>query len=126
MPHVHRRSGFILSTALLVGACSDGSSGPANVGSLPALLSTTDSGTTLLSGETLDAGGHDPMEVVIHEGSLCFLITFAGGGQFTQIHPETGGLVPGTPIRFPLDEGWVTLTSGPARTTLPGPRSHSF
>lgn len=106
----------------VLAACSDGSTGPTSVHSPPALLSSTDAETSLLSGNlTIDTGGHDPLEVVIRDGSLCFLLTFEGGGQFTQIHPETGGLVPGTPVRFPLDEGWVTLTSGPYSNNPSGP-----
>lgn len=47
----------------------------------------------------------------VASGDIHYLVTFEGGGQYTQIHPETGGLVPGTPIRFASE--WVTVTSGP-------------
>ncbi len=43
----------------------------------------------------------------------CYLVTFEGGGQLIKIYPDTDGLVPGTPIRFPLTDRWVTLISGP-------------
>jgi len=51
--------------------------------------------------------------IMVVSGNIQYLVTFEGGGQHTLIYPETGGLVPGTPIRFPLDSRWITLTSGP-------------
>lgn len=61
-------------------------------------------------GAAATAYEHAPLEVVQYSGSVCYLVTFEGGEHLNQIHPETGGLVPGTPIRFGPE--WITLTSG--------------
>lgn len=61
-------------------------------------------------GAVFTGNQHPPLEVVTYSGSVCHLVTFEGGAHLNQIHPETGGLVPGTPIRFGPE--WFTITSG--------------
>lgn len=53
--------------------------------------------------------GENVLEVLVHEGSICYLVTFEGGGDFEPIHPENGFLVPGTPVRF--DGNWGTISA---------------
>lgn len=66
--------------------------------------------TLVPEGSTITANPQQPLEVQLISGSLCYLVTFEGGGHLNQIYPETGGLVPGTPIRFAPN--WLTVTSG--------------
>jgi len=76
-------------------------------GMMPAALAQT----LVPEGSTVTASPHDPLEVQLSSGSVCYLVTFEGGGHLNQIHPESGGLVPGTPIRFASN--WLTIGSGP-------------
>lgn len=58
-------------------------------------------------------------EVILTQepGQECVTTMFEGGGHFTQIHEESGFLIPGTIARFP---GWVTLVNT-SLSNLPSP-----
>ena len=45
-------------------------------------------------------------------GETCYLETFEGGTNFGVIHSATGGLVPGTPIRFEPAFNWLYINDG--------------
>ena len=111
-----RSSVALLSLLVFAGACTDRQpTEPIAADAL--LLATTGDGGLVLWDGTVAEESHGSHEVITTQtgDGLCRLTTFEGGGQFAEIHPELGFLIPGSNARFVPNSGraWRTLTSGP-------------
>lgn len=66
-------------------------------------------GMLAASGSRTASAQITPVEYFDYDVSVCHLVTFEGGGHLEQINATNGGLIDGTPIRFPPEYQWRTF-----------------